>query len=74
VAHKPWRDRAAEAQLIGQGIGAGTFRAFADRFLADARGSGDNDFKIGLARRALVRALDQAARGTPQSQTDKRVA
>jgi xanthine dehydrogenase YagS FAD-binding subunit len=74
VAHKPWRDRAAEAQLIAQGIGAGTFRAFADRFLADAQGSGDNDFKIGLARRALVRALDQAARGTPQSQTDKRVA
>ena len=37
-------------------------------------GRGDNDFKIGLARKAIVRALGQAAAGTPQSQTDKRVA
>ncbi|MDB5683372.1 MAG: hypothetical protein JWM75_1070, partial [Sphingomonas bacterium] len=27
-----------------------------------------------LARKAIVRALAQAAAGTPQSQTDKRVA
>ena len=41
--------------------------------LRDARGFGHNDFKIELARRAIVRALTQAARGTPQSQADKRV-
>ena len=74
VAHKPWRDKAAEADLVGKDTGRGTFDAFAERFLAEAKGSGDNDFKVDLARRALVRALTQAARGTPQSQTDKRVA
>ncbi|MGA7612431.1 MAG: xanthine dehydrogenase family protein subunit M, partial [Xanthobacteraceae bacterium] len=35
---------------------------------------GHNDFKIELARRGIVRTLTQAARGTPQSQSDKRVA
>ncbi len=74
VAHRPWRDRAAEAWLIGQDASRPTFEGFADRFLAGARGQGENDFKIGLARRALARALSQAARGTPQSQSDKRVA
>jgi xanthine dehydrogenase YagS FAD-binding subunit len=73
VAHKPWRDRAAEAGLVGRKI-HGAFESFADRFLAQARGSGDNDFKVDLAKRALVRALTQAARGIPQSQTDKRIA
>ena len=33
-----------------------------------------NDFKPELARRAVVRALRQAAAGTPQSQTNKQVA
>jgi xanthine dehydrogenase YagS FAD-binding subunit len=74
VAHKPWRDRAAEAELIGKEAERQAFDAFADRFLAQAKGSGDNDFKLDLARRALIRVLDQAAHGTPQSQTDKRVA
>ena len=46
----------------------------ADAILRDARGQGGNDFKITLARRAIVRALQQAADGTPQSQADKRVA
>jgi xanthine dehydrogenase YagS FAD-binding subunit len=41
--------------------------------LRDAKGFGHNTFKIDLARRALVRALTQAARGTPQSQSSKKV-
>ncbi|MFZ1091032.1 MAG: xanthine dehydrogenase family protein subunit M, partial [Xanthobacteraceae bacterium] len=41
--------------------------------LHEARGFGHNDFKIELARRGIVRALDQAARGQPQSQADKRI-
>jgi xanthine dehydrogenase YagS FAD-binding subunit len=41
--------------------------------LRGARGFGHNDFKIELARRTIMRALTQAAQGTPQSQTDKRV-
>ena len=37
----------------------------ADAALADARPSGDNEYKIELARRVLVRALKAAAAGTP---------
>lgn len=74
VAHKPWRVPAAEAALAGQLPGEAAFRAAADLLLAGARGRGDNDFKIELARRAIVRTLKQAADATPQSQSDKRVA
>ncbi len=37
------------------------------------RATAHNAFKIALARRAIVRALSQAAAGTPQSQSDKRI-
>ncbi len=73
VAHKPWRNMAAEDAMAGRPATAETFRRAADEVLAGARGYGDNDFKIGLARDAIVRALQQAAAGTPQSQTDKRI-
>ena len=49
------------------------FGAAADLVLREARGFGHNTFKIDLARRALVRALSQAARGTPQSQSSKKI-
>jgi xanthine dehydrogenase YagS FAD-binding subunit len=42
--------------------------------LQGARGFAHNAFKIDLARRAIVRALSQAARGTPQSQSNKKIA
>ena len=74
VAHKPWRDRNAEALLTGKAPERGQFEAVADAILHDAKGQGGNDFKITLARRAIVRALQQATDGTPQSQADKRVA
>jgi xanthine dehydrogenase YagS FAD-binding subunit len=74
VAHKPWRDRESERALVGQPAGRAAFEAFADRLLAGAKGYGDNTFKIDLARRVIIRGLTQAARGTPQSQSDKRVA
>jgi xanthine dehydrogenase YagS FAD-binding subunit len=73
VAHKPWRDRDAEAMLHGHPAEAGRFAAVADHILRHARGFEDNAFKIDLARRGIVRALSQAAAGTPQSQTDKRI-
>ena len=41
---------------------------------ATPRASAHNTFKIDLARRAIVRALSQAARGTPQSQSNKKIA
>jgi xanthine dehydrogenase YagS FAD-binding subunit len=73
VAHKPWRDREAEAQLRGTSPTQDNFARVAEVVLRDARGYGHNDFKIELARRTIVRALTQAARGTPQSQADKRI-
>jgi xanthine dehydrogenase YagS FAD-binding subunit len=73
VAHKPWRDREAEAQLAGAQATQENFLHTAETVLRDARGFGHNDFKIELARRGIARALGQAARGTPQSQADKRI-
>ncbi|RYF34431.1 MAG: xanthine dehydrogenase family protein subunit M [Comamonadaceae bacterium] len=70
VAHKPWRLPQAEAQLVGLEPGDDVFRALAEAVLKDARGQGDNDFKIPMAHRAIVRALGQAARGTPAGLTD----
>ena len=73
VAHKPWRVTAAEAALRGQRADAGAFAQAAGLVLQGAKGYGHNDFKIGLARRAVVRTLSQAARGTPQSQSVKKI-
>ncbi|CAM4106415.1 xanthine dehydrogenase YagS FAD-binding subunit [Pedobacter westerhofensis] len=61
VAHKPWRDEAAEEQLKGQPATADHFKAFADTVLSGAIGYGHNTFKIELAKRAIVRALTTAA-------------
>jgi xanthine dehydrogenase YagS FAD-binding subunit len=66
VAAKPWRARAAEAVLAGASPGAAAFGQAAEAALADARPSGDNAYKIELARRVLVRALTLAAAGTPE--------
>jgi len=73
VAHKPWRVPEAEALLRGRTPDRSNFEAAAARILQGAKGFGHNDFKIELARRAVIRALKQAADGTPQSQTDKRI-
>jgi xanthine dehydrogenase YagS FAD-binding subunit len=61
VAHKPWRDRQAEAMLNGQDATRDNFKQVADAILREAKGFGYNDFKVELARRAIVRALGQAA-------------
>jgi xanthine dehydrogenase YagS FAD-binding subunit len=73
VAHKPWRAPQAEAALRGQKANAATFVRAADVLLRDAKGYAHNTFKIDLARRCIVRALTQAARGTPQSQSSKKI-
>ena len=73
VAHKPWRDPAAEAALRGKAADRATFAQAADLLLRDAKGYAHNSFKIDLARRAIVRALTQAAHGTPQSQSSKKI-
>lgn len=73
VAHKPWRDKEAEASLIGRSANRATFSDFAGRVLATATEQSQNGFKIELARRAMIRCLEQAAAHEPQSQSDKRV-
>jgi xanthine dehydrogenase YagS FAD-binding subunit len=73
VAHKPWRDLAAEDVLRGQTASQQAFMSAADLVLRDAKGFAHNSFKIDLARRAIVRALTQAANATPQSQSDKKI-
>lgn len=65
VAAKPWRAEAAEAALVGLAPGVDAFSRAADLALAEARPSGDNAFKIDLAHRVIVRALREAAAGTP---------
>jgi xanthine dehydrogenase YagS FAD-binding subunit len=66
VAAKPWRARPAEEILAGSSPGDPVFRRAAEAALADAKPSGDNRFKIDLARRILRRALTLAAAGTPE--------
>ena len=74
VAHKPWRVTEAEALLVGRGAAEARYDDVAEALLAGARGQGGNDFKLDLARRTIVRACRQAAAGTPQIQSDKRIA
>ncbi|MFZ0424407.1 MAG: xanthine dehydrogenase family protein subunit M [Xanthobacteraceae bacterium] len=66
VAPKPWRAREAEQMLAGAPAGEPLFRRAAEAALAEAKASGDNAFKIELARRIVVRALSLAAAGTPE--------
>jgi xanthine dehydrogenase YagS FAD-binding subunit len=66
VALKPWRAHAAEEMLTGAHPGAAAFRRAAEAALADAKPSGENAFKIELARRIVARALALAAAGTPE--------
>ena len=66
VAAKPWRAFLGEAVLAGATPGEDAFRRAALAELKYARPSGDNAFKVELARRILVRALTLAAAGTPE--------
>ncbi|MDO9405361.1 MAG: xanthine dehydrogenase family protein subunit M [Polaromonas sp.] len=68
VAHKPWRDPEVEAQLVGQPADAAVFARAAAVLLEGATaygvGLGSNAFKIDMAQRAVVRALEVALQGT----------
>jgi len=64
VAHKPWRLEEAEELLSGKRAEPECFAAAADRLLQGAQPLADNAFKVDLARRAIVRALTEAAGGT----------
>lgn len=65
VAAKPWRTSEAEALLAGQRADISIFQRAAEAALGPAKPSGDNAYKIPLARNLLVRALQAAHDGTP---------
>jgi len=63
VGSKPWRSHEAEAVLTGRPADPATFRNAADAALRDAKAQSENGFKIELARRCLIHALQTAAKG-----------
>ena len=60
VAHKPWRRPEAEARLVGRDPSDAAFGEAADLLLQGAKPASQNGFKVTLARRAIVRALQTA--------------
>ncbi len=60
LAHKPWHDPRLSELLIGEVPSLALFDKAADILLEDARGYGENDFKIPLTRRALTATLCEA--------------
>lgn len=60
LAPMPWRDPGVEAALVGAAPSEAVFERAADALLAEARGHGENDFKLPLARRALAATLREA--------------
>ncbi|MET1114651.1 MAG: xanthine dehydrogenase family protein subunit M [Comamonas sp.] len=68
VAPRPWRVLEAEALLVGKLPQAESFAQAAERLLQGAQAQGDpamgsNGFKLPLAQRAVVRALEMAHAG-----------
>lgn len=59
LAHKPWHDPRVGEALLGQPPSEALFEKAADILLEDARGFGENDFKIPLTRRTLHAVLAQ---------------
>lgn len=68
VAHKPWRRLSAEAMLVGAAPAGERLHEAAAHLLEGAVSQGENAFKIPLAQRAIVRALETAAKGTVDNQ------
>ncbi|SDR55109.1 FAD binding domain-containing protein [Paraburkholderia tuberum] len=61
VAPKPWRANVAEQMLSGQPLSQATLKNAAAAALSGAQPRHDNAFKVQLAQRAIVRAVNQAA-------------
>ena len=66
VAHKPWRCFEAESFLASNQATEENFRRAAEVELKDAKGYGHNDFKIELAKRTIVGALNELAENGEQ--------
>ncbi|HTE02463.1 MAG TPA: xanthine dehydrogenase family protein subunit M [Mucilaginibacter sp.] len=63
VAHKPWRASVAERWLIGKHATEANFLAAATAELKYAKPLEHNKYKVGLAAKAIVRALEGAMQG-----------
>lgn len=63
VAHKPWRSAEAEKTLVGKKADKASFEAAATAALTGARPLSHNAYKIDLAERAIVVALERALAG-----------
>jgi xanthine dehydrogenase YagS FAD-binding subunit len=63
VGTKPWRSREAETALAGKPANTANFRNAAEAALRGAKAQSENGFKIELAKRCLVHALQTAANG-----------
>lgn len=63
VGTKPWRLPEAEAALTGKPVNAASFVQAAEAALRDAKPQSENKFKIELAKRCLVHALQTAVNG-----------
>jgi len=64
VGTKPWRSLEAEQALVGKAPNPATYQAAAEAALAGAKTYKDNNFKVPLAKRTLVRALTAAGEMT----------
>ena len=62
VAHKPWRLVEAEKFLRGKTATEATFRQAAEIAMKNAKGYGENDFKLTMAPNSIVEALKTAAK------------
>jgi len=63
IGTKPWRNEAVEALLTGTDGNLEIITQAADLLLKDAKGSGQNDFKIPLTRRLLKQVIERALTG-----------
>jgi xanthine dehydrogenase YagS FAD-binding subunit len=61
VSALPWRGREAEARLKGKALDDDTLRQAADAAFQNASPRPDNQFKVALGKRTMIRALRQAA-------------
>jgi xanthine dehydrogenase YagS FAD-binding subunit len=60
VATRPWRAAEAEQALIGQAPNRASFERAAAAAIVDPKPRRDNAFKVALAKRTIVRALELA--------------
>lgn len=60
VAHKPWRLTASESYLKGKQATIANFEEAAKLAMKDAKGFGENDFKLKMAPNTIIEALTLA--------------